>query len=69
VMAPKPDRRLGFVRALYRSAAGPVKSEWRYEGEKWIWEFSVPDGAVAKVTLPGESAVKIYRPGTYRIER
>ena len=69
VMAPKPDRRLGFVRASYRSAAGPVKSEWRYEGEKWIWEFSVPDGAVAKVTLPGEKTTKIYRPGSYRIER
>ena len=69
VMAPKPDRRLGFVRASYRSAAGLVKSAWRYEGGKWIWDFSVPEGAEARVTVPGETEAKTYAPGTYRIER
>ena len=69
VMAPKPDRRLGFVRASYRSAAGLVKSTWKYEGDRWIWDFSVPEGAEARVTVPGETVAKTYAPGTYRIKR
>ncbi|MBR1921151.1 MAG: family 78 glycoside hydrolase catalytic domain, partial [Kiritimatiellae bacterium] len=69
VMAPKADRRVGFVKAAYKSAAGLVKSAWRYEGEKWIWEFTIPDGATADVTVPGEAAATRYKAGTYRIER
>ena len=69
IMAPKPDRRLGYVNAEYKSAAGLVKSSWRYEGEKWIWDFTVPEGATADVTLPGDSVAKRYAAGTYRIVR
>ena len=65
VMAPRPDRRLGFVKAEYRSAAGLVKSSWRYEGDEWVWEFTVPEGATAVVTLPGETAATEYSPGSY----
>ena len=66
-MEPKPDRRLGFVKAEYRSAAGLVKSAWRYEGDKWTWEFTVPEGATASVTLPGEAVARDYAPGSYTL--
>ena len=69
VMSPKPDRRLGYVKAEYRTAFGLVKSAWRYDGEMWIWEFTVPEGATADVTIPGESVAKRYAAGTYRIVR
>ena len=69
IMAPKPDHRLGYVKAEYKSAAGLVKSAWRYEGEKWIWEFTVPEGATATVTIPSEKASTSYLAGSYRIER
>ena len=69
VMKPVPDKRLGFVKAEYPSAAGLVKSAWRYEGDRWIWEFTVPEGATASVTLPGETEVKEYAAGTYRLEQ
>ena len=69
VMAPKPDRRLGHVKASYKSAAGLITSAWRYEGDTWIWNFTVPQGATAKVTLPGETESKVYQPGTYEIRR
>jgi len=69
IMAPVPDRRLGFVTAEYKSAAGLVKSAWRYEGAKWIWKFTVPEGAVARVTAPGDQAAKTYKAGTYTIEK
>ena len=67
VMAPKPDRRLGYVKAEYKSAAGLIKSAWRYEGDDWVWEFTVPEGANARVTIPGESSEKLYAPGTYKV--
>ena len=69
VMAPKPDRRLGYVKAEYRTPTGLVRSAWRYEGAKWIWDFEIPSGATADVTLPGETATRRYTPGTYHIER
>ena len=67
VMKPVPDKRLGFVKAEYNSAAGLIKSAWRYEGDKWVWEFTVPKGATASVTLPGESEAKIYESGSHKI--
>ena len=69
VMKPVPDKRLGFVKAEYNSAAGLIKSAWRYEGDKWIWVFTIPEGATASVTLPGEQEATLYTSGTYKIER
>ena len=69
VMRPIPDRRLGYVEAEYNSAAGLIKSAWRYEGEKWVWTFTVPDGATASVTLPGECESQEYASGTYTVVR
>ena len=68
VMAPVPDKRLGFVDAEYDSAAGKIRSSWRYEGDTWVWEFTVPEGAVADVTLPGESESEEYVSGNYTIK-
>lgn len=69
LMRPLPDKRLGFVKAAYNSAAGRIESAWRYEGDKWIWTFTIPEGATASVTLPGETDSKEYAPGTYTVEQ
>ena len=69
IMKPVPDKRLGSLEAEYQSAAGLVKSAWRYDGDKWIWDFTVPEGATALVTLPGETEGKTYTAGTYTIEK
>ena len=68
-LAPHPDRRLGFARTTLRTAAGDITSDWRYEGETWIWTFTVPAGATATVTVPGETTSAVYKAGTHRIER
>ena len=68
IMAPKPDRRLGFVKAEYKSAAGVVKSAWRYEGGKWIWDFTVPRISTASVTLPGQNLTRHYDAGDHHVE-
>ena len=67
IMKPIPDKRLVFVNAEYQSAAGLIKSAWRYEGDQWIWDFTIPEGATASVTLPGETEAKEYTSGTYQI--
>ena len=69
VMAPKPDRRLGWVSAEYKSVAGLVKSAWRYEGDEWIWTFTVPEGTTARVTVPGENKSSDYTAGTHTVRR
>ena len=67
-MRPIPDKRLGHVTAEYNSAAGVIKSAWRYEGEQWIWDFTIPEGSTATVTLQGEEPQE-YTIGTYTIVR
>ena len=66
-LAPIPDKRLGHLEAEYNSAAGLIKSAWRYEGDSWIWDFTIPEGTSATVILPDGSAPKEYTPGTYTI--
>ena len=69
LMRPVPDKRLGSLEAEYRSAVGLIRSAWRYEGDKWIWEFTVPEGASATVVLPGQTEGKEYGPGSYTVEK
>ena len=68
IMSPIPDKRLGHITAEYNSAAGVIKSAWRYEGEQWIWEFTIPEGSTATVTLQGEEPQE-YTAGTHKIVR
>ncbi|MBO5234473.1 MAG: family 78 glycoside hydrolase catalytic domain [Alistipes sp.] len=69
IMSPIPDKRLGHITAEYNSAAGLIKSAWRYEGDKWIWEFTIPEGATATVTIPGESVSQKYTAGSYTVTK
>ncbi len=69
IMKPVPDRRLGYVKAEYKSAAGTVKSHWKYDGDTWTWKFTVPKGATALVTVPGDTAAKEYAAGSYTVTR
>lgn len=69
IMKPVPDRGLEYLKAEYNSAAGLIKSEWKYEGNEWIWKFTIPEGATATVTLPGETESKDYSAGTYTLKK
>ena len=67
-LSPVPDRRLGHLEAEFKSPAGVIKSAWKYEGDSWVWTFTIPEGASAFVTLPGEEAEgKDYEAGTYTV--
>ena len=69
IMKPVPDKRLGFVKAEYDSAFGTIRSEWKYDGDDWVWSFTLPEGTTASVTLPGETEAKEYTEGTYEVRQ
>ena len=69
IMKPLPDRRLGSLDAVFKSVSGEIRSSGRYEGDTWVWDFVIPEGATASVTLPGETSSTEYGPGSYRIAR
>ena len=67
VLSPVPDRRLGLVKARQGTPFGEIVSSWRYEGDRWTWTFTVPNGTTASVFLPGEKVERVYEAGTYSL--
>ena len=53
VIAPEPDERLGWAKAVYSSAAGQYESGWAYRDGKVQYQISVPFDCEAEVRLPG----------------
>ena len=58
-IAPNPHRNLGFSDASIETRYGTVRSYWRYEGEEIIYEFDIPSGVTANLTLPSGRAEKL----------
>ena len=52
---------------LWETAAGTIKSAWKYEGDICTWTFTIPEGTSASVTLPGENETRTYAPGSYTL--
>jgi alpha-L-rhamnosidase len=51
-LAPKPCERLGFARCSLDTVAGRIESAWYYTADRICFEFTVPVGTVAEITLP-----------------
>ena len=69
ILAPVPDKRIGKVKACFRSPYGPIKSAWSYnDAGKWTWTFTIPANTTATVTVPGEQP-KEYVAGTYTVSK
>ena len=68
ILAPLPDRRVGFCRASYESDAGLIESYWRFEGDRLVYECAVPANATAKLILPFGGGEKTLGSGKYRFE-
>ena len=52
VLAPIPDRRLGFLKASLRTRQCEIRSEWQSEGSEWKWSFVIPEKTFADVVHP-----------------
>ena len=51
-ITPHPDKNLGFVEASIDSRNGKVSAHWYYKGDKIYYEFEIPEGCKAHLTLP-----------------
>lgn len=51
-LAPHPCKELGFVEASINSRNGKITSYWKFEGNSVHYEFNIPEGVTAYLTLP-----------------
>ncbi len=51
-IAPHPCKRLGFAKTSYESRQGMIRAHWYYKGDVVYYEFEIPQGAKAHLTLP-----------------
>ena len=54
-ICPVPDKRLGYAKAEFDTAHGRIVSAWKYDGDKFVYEFTIPEGATAYVTVDGKT--------------
>ena len=52
-ITPHPCRELGFAKASIESRSGKITSHWHYEGDTVHYEFEIPEGVRAHISLPG----------------
>ncbi len=52
---PNGQQRIRSANATYNSRAGKIESGWRIEGDGCVYDFVIPHGSVAKVSLISSS--------------
>ena len=63
-IAPIPCKKLGFAQCSIDTVSGTVKSGWYYKGDDVYFDFVIPCGVTAKITLPN-GKTEIVRCGSY----
>ena len=63
-LAPHPDRRLGFADGSIDTQFGTIRSHWYYKDNTVYYEFTIPQGVTAHLTLPS-GRTEILKAGTY----
>lgn len=54
-ICPVPDDRIDWAKASLETRNGTVKSGWKHEDGKIVYEITIPDGATADITIDGET--------------
>ena len=63
-LAPHPDRRLGFADGSIDTQFGTIRSHWYYKDDIVYYEFTIPQGVTAHLTLPS-GRTETLEEGTY----
>jgi alpha-L-rhamnosidase len=56
VLKPQPAGDLTWARGSYRSAHGEIGSDWRIEGNRFLWAIRIPANTSAVVYVPSTNA-------------
>ena len=59
LLAPHPGGGLTNANAEFTSLYGKVKSDWKLEGNDFVYEVTVPANTTATVTLPGAKSAQV----------
>jgi len=63
VMKPQPVGDLTFAKASFDSMYGMIRSDWRIDGGKFIWNVCVPPNTTATVYLPTTNEASVMESG------
>ncbi len=55
-LAPHPSKHLGYAKASIDSRCGRISTHWYYKGDTVYYEFDIPEGVTAYLTLPSGRA-------------
>ena len=68
-LKPYPIEGLDFVSCAYNSVSGRIESNWKREGNRFEWDFTIPANTTAEVCLPTENGyeVKTFGSGKYHL--
>jgi alpha-L-rhamnosidase len=69
MLKPYPIKGLDYVNCSYDSVYGTIVSNWKRDGEKFEWNFTIPANTTATVCLPTAEGYKSveYPSGTYTL--
>jgi alpha-L-rhamnosidase len=65
ILAPHPGGGLTNASAEHTSMYGTIKSAWKIEGGKFIYDVEIPANTTATVNLPGSKESKELGSGKY----
>ena len=54
VIKPQPGGHFDFAKAEYKSIFGTVKSGWKKQNDKFIYEIEIPANCTAEIVLPND---------------
>jgi len=64
-LAPHPGGGLTNAKAEFNSMYGKIKSDWKIEGDKFVYDIEIPVNTNATVILPGSKEAKELGSGKY----
>lgn len=59
ILAPQPLAGVTWAKTEYESPYGLIRAHWRIEGEKFLFDVTVPVGAEAEIRLPGATPTTV----------
>ena len=60
---PDPTKKMTFAKGYYDSVYGRISSEWKLDGNGWIYKTSIPANTIATLYLPAKNSNQIKENG------